>query len=67
VRVLQRRTWDFGEDIIAKQLTRTPEQPVVVAPGPVEPADADVRTFADIENGDPDSLFDEISLDAAII
>jgi len=48
-------------------LTRGPEQPGVAAPGPVEPADSDVRTFADIENGDPDSPFDEIALDAAII
>jgi hypothetical protein len=47
-------------------LTRAPEQPVV-APGPVEPADSEVRTFADVENGDPDSLFDEIVLDGAII
>jgi len=50
-------------------LTRAPEQPVVAAPGSVEPADPDVRirTFADVENGEPDSLFDEIVLDAAII
>jgi len=50
-------------------LTRAPEQPAIAAPGPVEPADPDVRirTFADVENGDPDSLFDEIVLDAAII
>jgi hypothetical protein len=47
-------------------LNRGPE-PAVVVPGPVEPVDPDVRTFADIENGDPDSLFDEIVLDAAII
>jgi len=38
-----------------------------VAPGPVETADSEVRTFADIENGEPDSLFDEIVLDVAII
>jgi hypothetical protein len=39
----------------------------IVAPKPVEPADSEVRTFADIENGDPDTVFDEIALDAAII
>jgi hypothetical protein len=38
-----------------------------VAPGPVDPVDPEVRTFADIENGDPDMLFDDIVLDAAII
>jgi hypothetical protein len=38
-----------------------------VAPKPVEPVDLEVRTFADIENGDPDAVFDEIAIDAAII
>jgi hypothetical protein len=48
-------------------LIHAPEPPVVVAPGPVETADPDARTFADIENGDPDCLFDDVALDAAII
>jgi hypothetical protein len=48
-------------------LTRAPETTASAGPGPVESADADARTFADVENGDPDSLFDEIVLDAAII
>ena len=35
---------------------------------PVEQADAEVRTFADIENGDPEGMFDEVlSLDVAIV
>lgn len=40
---------------------------VVVTPGPAEPVDREARTFADVENGEPDALFDEIVLDAAII
>ncbi len=44
-----------------------PETTASAGPAPVETADPDVRTFADIENGDPDSLFEEIVLDAAII
>jgi hypothetical protein len=38
-----------------------------MAPVPVEPTDPEVRTFADIENGEPDSMFEEIVLDVAII
>jgi hypothetical protein len=33
----------------------------------VESFDPEVRTFADIENGDPDAFLDDIVLDAAII
>jgi hypothetical protein len=33
----------------------------------VESFDPEVRTFADIENGDPDAFLEDIVLDAAII
>jgi hypothetical protein len=36
-------------------------------PAPAEPAEAEVRTFADIENGEPDGTLDEMALDAAIL
>jgi hypothetical protein len=45
----------------------TPYDSAAVPQGPVEPTDPDLGTFADVENGDPDSMFDEIVLDAAII
>jgi hypothetical protein len=44
-----------------------PVDPTIAVPGQGEPVDPEVRTFADIENGDPDTVFDEIALDAAII
>ena len=36
-------------------------------PKPAEPADTEARTFADIENGEPDGALDEMALDAAIL
>jgi hypothetical protein len=39
----------------------------VVTPGPVEPVDGEVRTFADVEGGEPDPLLEEVALDAAIL
>jgi len=69
--VPSRRSREFGEGIIGQQLTSAPEPTSVgVVPGPVEPVEpvgVDGRTFADIENGDPDSLFEEVVPDTAII
>jgi hypothetical protein len=56
----------LGRIIIVKQWISPPES-TTGTPGPVEPVDVEARTFADIENGEPDSAFDEIILDAAII
>lgn len=39
----------------------------VVIPGPSEPADREVRTFADVEGGEPDPSLEEMALDAAIL
>ncbi|GIH12119.1 hypothetical protein [Rugosimonospora africana] len=37
-------------------------------PAPSEPVETDARTFADIENGEPDATLDEmVLLDAAIL
>jgi hypothetical protein len=61
----QTPSWNLGGTII-KQGTSATES-TIAAPLPVEPVDPEVRTFADIENGDPDAFLDEIVLDAAII
>ncbi|GAA5178417.1 hypothetical protein GCM10023322_05610 [Rugosimonospora acidiphila] len=36
-------------------------------PAPIEPTEPETRTFADIENGEPEGTLDEIALDAAIL
>jgi hypothetical protein len=59
------KTENWG-GIIIKQGS-APADSTIVTPRPAEPADSDVRTFADIENGEPDSVWDEVGLDIAII
>jgi hypothetical protein len=59
------KTENWGGTIIKQG--SAPADTTIVAPVPVEPTDPEVGTFADVENGDPDSMFDEIVLDVAII
>ena len=49
-----------------RQLTSQTDS-IVVTPGPAEPLDREVRTFADVEGGEPDPLIEEIALDGAIL
>jgi hypothetical protein len=40
---------------------------VGTTPMPVEQVELEARTFADIENGEPEGTLDEMALDAAIL
>ena len=44
-----------------------PPEHVAIPLTPVEPVEAEARTFADIENGEPEGTLDELALDAAIL
>jgi hypothetical protein len=44
-----------------------PAEHAATHPDRVEQTEAEVRTFADIENGDPEGTLDEMALDAAIL